>query len=73
MSTTAPPKRELFREIVDAQMKVLEAADHLVCEYTRKDHGYGTSVGMKNAEDRLIREVEMWRVTCGGNKAGAPR
>jgi hypothetical protein len=57
---------EAYQQVLDAQMRVLIAADHLVNEYTRKDGGFGTGVGMASAEDRLIEEVKQWRKVCGG-------
>jgi hypothetical protein len=64
--TTKEP--DIVRQINDAVMDVLRAADHLVDEYTREDCGYGTGVGMRAAEDRLITKVKMWRSACrGGN------
>lgn len=59
--TQEPPT---YRRISDAMQKVLESADHLVNEYTRNDKGHGTGVGMRAAEDRLIRDVQEWRRVC---------
>lgn len=55
----------VHQQITDAMMEVLKSADHLVNEYTRKDNGHGTGVGMHAAEERLIRDVRTWRSVSG--------
>ena len=60
-----PPKRPTHEVICEAMQRVLMSADHLVNEYTRKDNGHGTGVGMRAAEDSLIRDVQAWRRACG--------
>lgn len=52
-------KKCVHQQITDAMMEVLKSADHLVNEYTRKDNGHGTGVGMHAAEERLIRDVRL--------------
>lgn len=61
-----PTAIDIVDRIVNSQMDVLRAADHLVNEYTRHDGGHGTGVGMRAAEDRLINMVKIWPDTSQG-------
>ncbi len=65
MSVELTERDKTSLAILSSAEEVLRAADHLVNEYTRKDQGFGTGVGMKSAEDLLIRRVETWRTACG--------